>query len=153
MSRLKRCLFGNMTLKNTNWLEHLVETARKLSGRLQDRLLAIYKKHVPRKAQSVMNCCNHSLHREFVPLSSITLVFLSPVRATSAHTDTTLCRWLAPRSACSVKHSWTSENICMLGPILLLALCGADGLSAVHLLRWLIDELSGIAVATITFPH
>lgn len=106
--------FGNMTLTNTNWLERLVETARKLSGRLQNRLLAIYRTHVLGRLRLLSTVVTTHFTES--------LCHYPPLRLFSWAQREPLPHWydfvsmVSATISLSVKHSWTSENICMLGP-------------------------------------
>lgn len=106
--------FGNMTLTNTNWLERLVETARKLSGRLQDRLLAIYRTHVLGRLRLLSTVVTTHFTES--------LCHYPPLPVFSWAQREPLPHWynfvsmVSSTISLSVKHSWTSENICMLGP-------------------------------------
>ena len=64
------CWFGNVSQKDKNKLQRVVNISSKITGLKQTSVTALYEKQVLRKANKIINDSTHILYNEYVLLPS-----------------------------------------------------------------------------------
>ena len=60
------CWFGNVSQKDKNNLQRIVNVSSKITGYKQSTLIALYEKQVLRKANTIIGDNTHIPHNEYV---------------------------------------------------------------------------------------